>query len=344
MRVGCQIRLQTHRRHASAALGRLGGLTPESHHAYFQILPLPDYGLPAKIWNGWDAIHVEQNLGLSALAVTDAGAQLSEQPIVQIMGHYNSGTNLLVALLEKSFHGQAKSNSLYGPFEPLFWKHASVSALREMNRSKFAPWVSQWFGNGLDDESLNATVGIAMVRNPLSWLRSFRNASYDLKHCSLGNDWLTRPCTYPDWNDLDDKRMEPSLSGRKYANLEQIWNEWMQDYVSLQDFGFKNAAYIRYEDLVLDATETISRMFMDLNLSVPEFAPTQDTDARNFDADGNFVIHTEANARAKALKKIKSKSYLSEFTKDELVDACSRLDKDLMHQLGYDDCDIVQPP
>lgn len=101
MRVGCQIRLQTHRRHASAALGRLGGLTPESHHAYFQILPLPDYGLPAKIWNGWDAIHVEQNLGLSALAVTDAGAQLSEQPIVQIMGHYNSGTNLLVALLEK---------------------------------------------------------------------------------------------------------------------------------------------------------------------------------------------------------------------------------------------------
>jgi len=79
-------------------------------------------------------------------------------------------------------------------------------------------------------------------------------------------------------------------------------------------------------------------------LSVPEFVPTQDTDARNFDADGNFVIHTEANARAKALKKIKSKSYLSEFTKDELVDACSRLDKDLMHQLGYDDCDIVQPP
>merc|ERR1719373_337403 len=88
-----------------------------------------------------------------------------------------------------------------------FWKHSSLSVLRAKSPKT------------LEDCGTSNTIGLAMIRNPLSWLRSFHHVAYDLYSCNKGEDWLTRPCAYP-------SNVPGLLGGRQYRNVETIWTNW----------------------------------------------------------------------------------------------------------------------
>jgi hypothetical protein len=120
------------------------------------------------------------------------------------------------------------------------------------------------------------------------------------------------------------------LGGVTYANLEDIWNTWTRDAVAVNTFGFDGATYVKYEDLVMDMDGTLLTIATALKLPAIDSVVTVD----------ELVNPTESadNGQQLAIQKIKSKSYLSDFTPEELRNACSRLDQDLMLQHGYDDC------
>lgn len=248
---------------------------------------------------------------------------------VHVMGHFNTGTNLLTELMKKNFpNTYIREGSAFDRFfagrnlwggSCDFWKHTSLSLLKDQHH------------HTLDACSTLHIDGVAMIRNPLAWISSMRRKPYDLSACVTGDDWLTRPCSYPTCTGaLCMHRDLSMLSGVEYSSLEAIWNSWTQDYEKVDEFGFERGLFVRYEDLIIDAEKELSTIADVLGADMlTEFQLV----------DEPVSPHTYAeNATAAAIKKLQTKSYLQDFTEQELQEACSRLDQDLMLRHGYDDC------
>merc|ERR1719159_345636 len=156
-------------------------------------------------------------------------------PALQILGMYNSGTNLLMQLMQKNLpeaHAAA-----YPPYA--IWKHAYLEALSPSLRRE-----------------LRQHVAVAMLRNPLAWLASLEKAPYNLANCAEGaagdraEAWLTEPCHMPEVlrNAGDPSPLKSSFLAASnvpvpfiqkripLANVETVWNRWAADYVHLSKF------------------------------------------------------------------------------------------------------------
>ena len=103
------------------------------------------------------------------------GAQANRTPGVQVLGMFDSGTNLLHALVDRNFPADVRV--MGGCAQGGFWKHWPPQAFLgdEVNRFMMP-------GNPVKD-SRGALKVIALVRAPLSQMSSWKKAGYNIKQC-----------------------------------------------------------------------------------------------------------------------------------------------------------------
>lgn len=247
---------------------------------------------------------------------------------VELMGLMDTGTNLLQQMLWNNFPSMRFFASLLpasdAPEEKRIryaekgvWKHANLWTVNTHLR----PWARENFVT-------KKTVLITMVRQPLSWLQSIKKAPYMLQRCVIGEDWLRRPCVHPipSGHTCVDHEIPHNVT---YTSLIDIWNKWTLAYKNAWSFMFSKLIILRYEDLVMEPVATMRHIAQQLNLTVGSdvWVPTQPAKSSG-----------EPIGRAEAVTKIRTKSYLWQFTGAELHDACGVLNGEAALQLGYDDC------
>jgi len=288
---------------------------------------LGDFGVSADLWDDADAAASNGSLALlksseqRIFPIAFPTPTLPGQRTVQILGLYNTGTNLLQALLDKNFPGvfvpPAHGRHAFGT---IFWKHVQPTVLLRK-----APSLKRQ----LQDHD---AVGLAMIRDPLAWLQSTKTAPYDLKGCMRhgpGSAWLTEPCTLPLTSDTGGGAAHTMRAPQTLPSLPAFWNEWTQDYSRLEEFGFRRNLVISYEDLVLD-TEGVLHKIAQL-VGVPPPATVQQKRAPAKSGPGH--------GREKAVAKLRSKSWLNAYSPAERAAACARLSAPLMAQYDYHDCE-----
>jgi hypothetical protein len=215
-----------------------------------------------------------------------------------ILGQFDVGTNLLAKLVKLNF-GQS-------PYYGGMWKHT---------RPTF----------GLPNLVQQDPALLVMMRDPLSWLQSVRKSPYNLGSCVHGSDWLSSPCTMTA-NTSPQNGTHPSVS---LSSLEAFWNVWYGEYAELPHKGFNHVVLIRYEDLVLNTERELNRVATAIGSPGLTHVVQQHASAK---------YHGQSNGRAAAIAKLRSKSYLHLYSSMERIQACTRLDKKLMHDNDYHDC------
>lgn len=242
----------------------------------------------------------------------------------KVMGQYDSGTHLLRETLVRNFGSNVTVSgpNQLGSSDCSFWKHASLRQLVQKSPKN------------LTDCNLPHTIGVAVIRNPVSWLHSLHSNALlpwmDIAPCAKQKDWLTSSCTYPLYTP------DESLRGVTFSSMQEIWNRWLADYESLSSFGFNRNVLVRYEDLVLYPGQVLTKVAALANLTLP-VEPSLVNDRIS-------LMHTDSkdeHDREFAIQKIESKTYLSDFSTANLRDLCGRLDKGIMRRHGYTDCDDI---
>jgi hypothetical protein len=232
---------------------------------------------------------------------------------VVVLGQFNTGTNLLVKLFQQNFH-YAPQHVVDG--RPI-WKHLRPAELANAGIAK-------------------DVVLLVVLRDPLSWLQSMRKAPYDLAECVEGATlhmqnhkkdgfWIEQPCALKSKNFGAYTMPTVELGG-----LADYWNLWTEEYDDLPQFGFDRVVLIRYEDLVLKTEDVLAEIGSAVGREPPPTA---------VHVHGPAKPHGRATGRVEAVMKLKSKSYLRTYSSAELLAACEALDRALMREHGYADCD-----
>jgi len=277
------------------------------------------FGLDAATWDGWEEPEADAQ---SPAPLTSANASNSSffadaaahhgGPHIQVLGLFNTGTNLMQKLMAKNF-----PSAHFGPSPSSFWKHAKPSAM-----SRLKPALQR-----------SGAVGVAVIRDPMSWLQSMEKAPYDLGNCVHSYNWLTASCTLPApcsgppaSNCVHAAHQGPMT----FSSVPAFWNEWTKDYDNLNQFGFSKFVVVRYEDVVLHTEQVLAEIATTAGLPKPSYVVQQHAPAK---------MHGQSNGRAAAIQKLKSKSYLRLYSPQGRKAACARLDKTVMARHDYHDCD-----
>jgi len=276
----------------------------------------------------------------------------------KILGLYNTGTHFLRELILRNL-GNLSSVALPNQCELGnfsidsktvvrcaasrcgFWKHSSLRLLRQ--HYSYLRLLSTGSENSLEECGLDNVIGLAMVRNPISWIDSVHRRPWDLRACVNRSGWINSSCTFPPITP------DASLRGVTFSSIPEIWNNWTADYESLASFGFKRSLVITYEDLVTDTERVLTQIAVLANLSLPKSVNLVDdgvallhtdlgTNDRRAAAANNF---SKINDREHATTDIEKKSYLSKFSMQELGVMCARLNISSMQRFGYKDCDAL---
>lgn len=258
------------------------------------------------------------------------------QQNIQLMGLFDSGTNLLRALIEANFpRAQVRVHDMYKPagkywqmaWQPncaetanqicSFWKHANLDVIKKRSPKR------------LDEMHELDVVGVALVRDPLSWLQSIRSVPYAFgwpPNDVYGVDWFRNPIAVPKVY----YGGEPLV---RHPSLVDVWNNQSLAYENLGSYGFKRFLAIRYEDLVMNTERVMADVAAVLGVPAPEDVKQVDEPAKTGVCGG----------REDALSKILVRGHLNAYKAGELRSVCGLLDVDLMRRHGYVDCDDVAP-
>jgi hypothetical protein len=270
-----------------------------------------DFGLSELDWDGVDQDIANATSGADNASFT---VLTSESARYVLAGQYNTGTNLLMKLVNLNFANRRPEDQNFragAAFDSYFWKHTKPSNMKPGVRA---------------DIERRGVVALVMVRDPMSWLQSMKKAPYDLSGCVNRYDWLTSPCsTPPSYAEWHGHVPQNQLH---LKNIEAHWNEWTRDYQHMKDFGFSNAVVVRYEDLVLDTEGQLARIAQVLQQPKPAVVQQIHAPAKN---------HGAPNGRAAAILKLKQKPYLHQYTPAQKDAVCERLDKGLLKSLKYTD-------
>merc|ERR1719486_1857481 len=100
---------------------------------------------------------------------------------------FNTGTNLLCELVRSNFAGTHCVEYV--------WKHLRPSLIASASPPKDW-WTRKEYGDTIPKDFGKKVLGLAMVRNPLSWLTSVQKAPYELVNCVGGSvsETLTKWC------------------------------------------------------------------------------------------------------------------------------------------------------
>lgn len=272
------------------------------------------FGLSESDWDGMDeSLDVPPPFSNTSFANLSHTLSVPPSSMYVVAGQYNTGTNLLKKLVDLNFptahHYDQNLQKGLPNLHTYFWKHTKPAHIKPDLRSLMAA---------------QNTVALVMVRDPLSWLDSMKRSPYDLKGCVHRDNWLTAPCkTPPTYLEYWAHVPQTQIS---LPNLQSHWSEWTKDYQHMRDFRFHNAVVIRYEDIVMDTEGQIARIGAALGIKPTEPVKQLHSSAKS---------HGVSNGRAAAIRKLKSKSYLNRYWRDELRQACVRFDAVLARSLQY---------
>merc|ERR1719343_98056 len=173
-------------------------------------------------------------------------------PKLQLLGMFDSGTNLLGALLKKNLGADVLNkmcpNSYKEGYHCQFWKHTP-------------PQDVNWHDLRL----------VAIVRSPLAHLSGWLKAPYDLGTCV---NYMT------DW--LHDQRATCSLRGsHKYNNVTKyvdrqfhgpsgVWNAYVRGYHDLAAKG-ADIKIVEYENVVMNTEKVVRDIGAFLGVPVGDF-------------------------------------------------------------------------
>jgi hypothetical protein len=275
------------------------------------------YGIDAATWDGWDepAADDQSPAPLSSANATNSTSFSTAShhgPRLQVLGLFNTGTNLVQKLMMKNF-----PTAHFGPGPTSFWKHAKPSAMSRLKSTLQSSGV----------------VGVAVIRDPMSWLQSMKKAPYDLGNCVHSYNWLTASCTLPapcSGPPASNCAQAAHQGPMTFSSVPAFWNEWTKDYDKLNTFGFQKFVVVRYEDVVLQTEQVLADIATAAGLPAPAMVMQQHAPAKT---------HGASNGRAAAIQKLRSKSYLRLYSPQNRKAACARLDKPLMAKHDYHDCD-----
>lgn len=308
--------------HALAVLGCRGLIL----HDRSELEDADDFGLHASAWLGHDdnasTGHGVGERGRAGAAPAGNGSAWAHPPIL-VLGLFNAGTNLLTQLLLKNFPDLA-DRGVWGKDisgSGLVWKHSKPEHLKQKLRQMGKP-------NLFRDQGV---VGVAVIRDPLSWLQSMKKAPYYLNGCVGWADWPTHSCTFP----APSGEWPYSLCHSRafhVSNIESAWNDWNSQYHGLDTYaGFAPGKFlvVSYEDLVVDPKRALDRIAAVSGRAPPAVVNLQDAPAKS---------HGRPSGRLEALRKLQEKSYLRLYVPSERTQACDRLNHQLMQRHGYLDC------
>jgi hypothetical protein len=258
-------------------------------------------------WDGIDTDEAEE-AEHSALGLFMSPSVVETQSFL-ILGPFNTGTNLLRSLVRRNF-GVFPDN-MSDKEHWILWKHS---------RPAYAV-------QDVDDKAI-----VVMVRDPLSWLQSIRKAPYNFEPCMKGwgtmKRWLTNPCEMKTNTTSNASLLvHPSVA---LPNLESFWNLWYEEYAQFTTKTSNSVVFVRYEDLVLNPEGELNRVATAIGAAPVAQLKHVDQPAKH---------HGKPNGRAVALEKLQTKSYLELYSPTERSQACARLNRDLMHDYHYADCD-----
>lgn len=175
---------------------------------------------------------------------------------VQILGPFNSGTNLMKSLLECGFDVNiGRKGQLW------IWKHTFQMGPKKLRKMKRV---------GGSNQVLN----IVMVRDPYFWFQSVRRAPYTIRWkdgvgsrgMSVKLDRLIRMsgemgyCPKVFKHGIEEKKDYDRMKF-SFDSLIGLWNHYYRNYVNKMELDRGvNMLFVRYEDLVKDPLKVVCRL------------------------------------------------------------------------------------
>lgn len=228
-----------------------------------------------------------------------------------LLGPQDSGTNLLEEMIHSNFGDQVIPTHRLPSGE--LWKHSNSGASD----------IYKVLAESMPFQSLEKTTAIMMIRSPISQVVSWKAHPYEMAQCF-------EHTTFKDMGKACSAPVKARRSGRMYfsdSKENQVWfkthmeihNHFMRQYRQIQkDNKFKKAVIIPYEDAVYDPEKTVQILAEALGLPEPTEVKVVNKGAKDI-----------SPGRAAALKKLTTRSYLSEIDAESLKIMCGDLDYEL---------------
>jgi hypothetical protein len=261
----------------------------------------------SELWEGMDVVdnQVEMDSMRSDVRLqANISIMLPKRlPKLQILGMFDSGTNLLGALLKKNLGAEMLNQMCPGSNEPFFpkchfWKHTP-------------PQNVNWH----DQRGLRM---IALVRSPLAQFSSWIKAPYDLHTCMEGVDWLEDQnitCTVEEWKYGKAEQV-------KFHGPTEVWNAYTRGYHDLAAEGAR-IKIVEYENLVLNTEEVVRDIGTFLGVQIGAFQQILEP------AKG----HGRPVGRELAMRKIRGMAYMKQTPwsdAQKTKGVCQNLDTSMM--------------
>ncbi|CAK9013321.1 unnamed protein product [Durusdinium trenchii] len=274
----------------------------------------------------------------------------SKRSLLQLLGMYDSGTNLMLATIVSNF--PLCCQQAYRPDimdlqieaqdhgRCLHWatpeKH--VNPLQMLDALK-GQKMKHWDPKLVDFQQKHQIAIVALVRDPLAQLQSWKKAPYGLERCakrkrcafhSTATDcipttaWITEPCTW--WDPA--RHHNAGITGGSFPSLPAIWNGYTLGYWRLRaESGYKQVLLVKFEELVMAPAAVVSRISeaMDMRVHSEDVAV----------AERAAKAHGKAKDRNAAIKSLESRDFVKSYTAKELKATCIRLNFSLASSVGY---------
>lgn len=157
---------------------------------------------------------------------------------IQLLGPFNTGTNLLSKILKQNIKQDIK---IHSEGHTLFWKH-------NINKSFIKEYIR-----------LNPDTLFICIYKPLhNWICSMQKSSYNIKW----NNTLTGKCIFTHKKYMKDTKLE-------YKNIIEIYNEYYNMYMELIQ-AHKRVIFMNYYDIIdkKNVVKYITNKLFVYNLSI----------------------------------------------------------------------------
>jgi hypothetical protein len=268
-----------------------------------------DIDITNQLWEGMDVLDRQTEVDAMRSKGTYADKS-TVLPKLQMLGMFDSGTNLLGALLKMNLGSHVLNQMCPGSNEEgyhcHFWKHTP-------------PQDVNWNGMRI----------VALVRSPLAQISGWCKAPYDLEPCisNSGLDWLSDPsytCSI-DW--LSDQSYTCSIHNRQFDGPSGVWNAYSRGYHNLAAEG-ATIKIVEYENVVLNTEKVVRDIGTFLGVPVKDFEQVS-VPAKSH---GNPV------GRELAVRKIRERTYMEYFPwsyVSNVKQVCHNIEKGMMESHSF---------
>lgn len=167
---------------------------------------------------------------------------------VQIIGLFNTGTNLVASIIKNLY-----KCTIHSEGNTLFWKHSFVTP--QFIKEQLI------YSKNMGVNSANQTYFIIVIKHIDSWIDSIKKKPYTL---SINDDDNNRKCVLKPPRNI--KNIHYFLPNKDYTfdSLVECWNEFYTS--AIRSLPYNRTIIVRYEDLILQPHYVIKSLSSKLTL------------------------------------------------------------------------------